>query len=662
MKLLLCAVGAVLLAGCGIPESSAFAQAKAPADGAAATNSVAPATTPTNAVATVVPSVPPPAPELPPNLPEAAREIVKLSHSQIGDSVVTNFIANLKEPFHLDAEQIVYLRDLGLSPSVIEALLSKEQELSLRAPRKADPAPVATATAPPPAPATASPTLYPGGKPELESPQVGPAVPAPAPAQPSEPPSSGPTQVNYNFFYDSLAPYGNWFNVPTYGYVWQPSCAVITPGWRPYWNCGSWAWCDAGWYWNSSYSWGWAPFHYGNWVNSPGCGWCWVPGQTWSPSWVTFRYGGGYCGWAPLPPGCGVSAGVGLTWAGSGVSVGFGFGYSAADYCWTPTSYFTASNCSAYGVYGAGVHQIYNGSTVINNYVVGNNNTIINNGIDPSHIAPHSRSEIRKVRLTDTSSPNLAGSMAGTRGRPGDPTQLAVYRPPVGSSTTSSGTSGSSGALGARREVRPSQFANTSVPSTSTAPYRNLAGRPAANQPDRLPAPNPRTPAVAPMSQGTGSRAGISTPRPGIASRPTASPAVTGYAGQSLAARGNYPNGSAVPGGSAGAGRLEPRKAPVSSDLLPGEAASFQRPVAPRATSPSEAGGFRSPGGVQQSPVARVNPRPQISAPTPSFQRMPSASPQPTMSRPMPASGFNGGSRGGGGGSAGGGAAIRSRP
>ncbi|MBL9174915.1 MAG: hypothetical protein JNL10_15360, partial [Verrucomicrobiales bacterium] len=447
----------------------------------------------------------------------------------------------------------------------------------------------------------------------------------------------------------------------TYGYVWQPSCAVITPGWRPYWNCGSWAWCDAGWYWNSSYSWGWAPFHYGNWVSAPGCGWCWVPGRTWGPSWVTFRYGGGYCGWAPLPPGCGVSAGVGLTWAGSGVSFGFGFGYSASDYCWTPTSYFTAPNCSAYGVYGSGVNQIYNGSSVINNYVVGNNNTIINNGIDPGHIAPHSRSEIRKVQLTDATSPNAAGAVGGPRGRPGNPTQLAVYRPPVGTSSSLSGSPGTTSAPGVRHEVRSSQTAGAPAPTTSTPAYRSLGSRPTANQPDRLPAPNPRTPAVAPTSQFTGTRAGISTPRPGVVSRPTPAPTPAGYTGQSLATRGNYPNSSAVPGGSPGMGRLEPRKAPVSSDLLPGEASSFQRPAAPRVGTPSVAGNFQNQSGFQQSPAARVNPRPQMQAPMPTLQRMPSVSPQPTMSRPMPSGGFGGGVRGGGGGG-GGGTAIRSRP
>jgi hypothetical protein len=33
-----------------------------------------------------------------------------------------------------------------------------------------------------------------------------------------------------------------------------------------------------------------------------GYGWCWRPGRVWGPGWVSWRAGGGYVGWAPLPP------------------------------------------------------------------------------------------------------------------------------------------------------------------------------------------------------------------------------------------------------------------------------------------------------------------------------------------------------------------------
>ena len=49
--------------------------------------------------------------------------------------------------------------------------------------------------------------------------------------------------------------------------------------------------------------WGWACYHYGRWAYDSYYGWVWVPDTVWGPSWVCFREGGGYCGWAPLPPG-----------------------------------------------------------------------------------------------------------------------------------------------------------------------------------------------------------------------------------------------------------------------------------------------------------------------------------------------------------------------
>lgn len=680
--LLLSVVGIFFLTGCDLPESSAIAQAQAAVENARSSDAPSVAGAATNAVTATSPTptpapTPAPVPDLPPNLPEPAREVVKLAHGQMGEGVVTNFIANIKEPFHLDAGQIVYLRDLGLSPAILESLLSREQDLARLAPptpTPAAPAPTVVVATINTTNVTPAPTAYPGGPVEYTQPQVGPAVAS----APSDPPVDQPEQVNYNFFYNSLAPYGNWLTVPSYGYVWQPSCAVVNPGWRPYWNDGCWNWCDSGWYWNSSYSWGWAPFHYGNWVNAPGNGWCWVPGRTWAPSWVTFRSGGGYCGWAPLPPGCGWSGGVGLTWAGSGVSVGFGFGYSASDYCWTPTSYFTAPNCYAYGVYGGRVNQCYNGSTVINNYVVGNNNTIINNGIDPAHIAPHARNEIRKVQLADVNSPSAAGSAAGLRGRPGNPAQLAVYRPTVGGGSTSAGTPG------ARSEIRPAQFASSSSGiGGSQSTGSRIPGRPSTvTQPDRLPAPNPRTPAVG-LHSGSGVSGGSTSlsgrsgeVRPvtgsgsslGAISRPggVRNPGVPG--GPSLASRGGAAYSTSPT--SIPSGRLEPRKAPSIAESAPGAPGTITRGVgvpqgnltAPGSGVRTQVGAGRPAPGSFSAPAPRSNPRPSMSAPAPAssvrlpqgpqMQRMQSPAPV-NMSRPTPS--FNsmparGGAPAGGGG------------
>ena len=96
-----------------------------------------------------------------------------------------------------------------------------------------------------------------------------------------------------------LAPYGTWIEVDAHGRCWHP--AHVEVGWRPY-ASGYWTWTDCGWYWNSDEPWAWACYHYGSWVSDPNLGWVWVPGTIWGPAWVSWRFGGGYVGWAPLPP------------------------------------------------------------------------------------------------------------------------------------------------------------------------------------------------------------------------------------------------------------------------------------------------------------------------------------------------------------------------
>jgi hypothetical protein len=111
---------------------------------------------------------------------------------------------------------------------------------------------------------------------------------------------------------EDLDPYGNWVNVPQYGYVWQPA---VAPGWAPY-RVGRWVWLDwYGWTWVSGDPWGWAPYHYGRWFYEPAFGWCWYPGAVgvrhyWSPALVAFfgfggggvGFGFGNVGWVPLAP------------------------------------------------------------------------------------------------------------------------------------------------------------------------------------------------------------------------------------------------------------------------------------------------------------------------------------------------------------------------
>ncbi|MFL6539218.1 MAG: DUF6600 domain-containing protein [Chthoniobacterales bacterium] len=106
--------------------------------------------------------------------------------------------------------------------------------------------------------------------------------------------------VSIDFFYNNLDN-GNWIQAGDYGYCWQPGVAANDANWRPYTD-GYWAYTDVGWTWVSYEDFGWATYHYGRWARLADYGWVWVPGTEWGPAWVSWRTGGDYVGWAPLPP------------------------------------------------------------------------------------------------------------------------------------------------------------------------------------------------------------------------------------------------------------------------------------------------------------------------------------------------------------------------
>src|SRR4051794_16830177 len=101
------------------------------------------------------------------------------------------------------------------------------------------------------------------------------------------------------YFEDDLRPYGDWVVTAEFGRCFHPH--GISAEWRPY-SQGHWCNTDDGWLWASEEPHGWATYHYGRWTEDSRYGWCWVPGRTWAPAWVTWRHGGGNVGWAPIPP------------------------------------------------------------------------------------------------------------------------------------------------------------------------------------------------------------------------------------------------------------------------------------------------------------------------------------------------------------------------
>lgn len=74
---------------------------------------------------------------------------------------------------------------------------------------------------------------------------------------------------------EELASHGRWEQTAEYGPLWTPY--QVEPDWSPF-SRGHWRWTSQwGWSWVDDMPWGFAPFHYGQWVQWRG-GWRWSPG------------------------------------------------------------------------------------------------------------------------------------------------------------------------------------------------------------------------------------------------------------------------------------------------------------------------------------------------------------------------------------------------
>jgi hypothetical protein len=110
---------------------------------------------------------------------------------------------------------------------------------------------------------------------------------------------------------NDLDTYGQWNEVPDYGWCWTPQ---VDAGWVPY-SAGYWGWEPYwGYTWISSEPWGWAPYHYGRWFMYGGA-WRW---------WPAVGYFGSRPIWAP--------AYVSFFGFGRGIGVGFGFGFGSVGW------------------------------------------------------------------------------------------------------------------------------------------------------------------------------------------------------------------------------------------------------------------------------------------------------------------------------------------
>lgn len=232
---------------------------------------------------------------------------------------------------------------------------------------------------------------------------VAPAPPAPSPT-PSPDNGSTPTAdttqppvaqaVNFDYFHDQLAPFGTWIQVAGYGPCWRPDAAIkLNPDFRPYYDNGQWVYTDNGWFWQSDYTWGDIPFHYGNWIIDPTYGWLWVPGYTWGPAWVFWRQAeaDGYIGWAPLPPGA-VFVNGGWDFRGHHYGVDFDFGLGEACFAFigydhVHDNFFRMRGREfAFHVSRERIHAFYGRTVLRNDFRRDEHGRLINDGIGRDRI------------------------------------------------------------------------------------------------------------------------------------------------------------------------------------------------------------------------------------------------------------------------------------
>jgi len=175
--------------------------------------------------------------------------------------------------------------------------------------------------------------------------------------------------------YEDLDDHGSWRQTPDNGNVWFPR--TTEANWAPYHN-GHWDYIEPwGYTWVDDEPWGFAPFHYGRWVNYEGS-WGWVPAPPRVEGAVYVRpvYAPALVAWVGGPHfAIGIGVGGGESY-GSGVSVG-----------WFPLGprevYVPSYHVSRNYVNNVNVSNTTVNTTVVNNYY---NTTVVNNNVNVTNV------------------------------------------------------------------------------------------------------------------------------------------------------------------------------------------------------------------------------------------------------------------------------------
>lgn len=365
---------------------------------------------------------------------EGVDDLIKLQKADIDREIMLAFVQDSKIAYDLSADEIQKLEDAGVPATVVVAMLDHGKQIRGE-PVPAAPTENASATtansANPANPAspvqTTSPDAQPvaNDTPPVQEPPRGPEPFAGASSTVvTAPPPDG---ANLSTFYESMSPYGTWTQDPAHGWVWQPSVVTAETQWQPYSQGGHWSWTDHGWYWESTYPWGWAAFHYGRWTRSPERGWVWVPDTVWGSAWVDWRQSDTYYGWAPLPPDSRFEPGIGFTLQNNHVGFDLHLNLSDRDYAFVPAERFLDVDLRLALVPKSRTARVYQQTTAINNSYAYNDNRVINKGVSPAIVSQKVHREIKASTVVDAKI--AAGQPIRGEQRAGD--RIVSYRPVI---------------------------------------------------------------------------------------------------------------------------------------------------------------------------------------------------------------------------------------
>ena len=177
--------------------------------------------------------------------------------------------------------------------------------------------------------------------------------------------------------YQDLDAYGSWRQTSDYGYVWFPRAAESD--WAPY-RYGHWDYIEPwGYTWVDDEPWGFAPFHYGRWMNYEGAwGWVPTPARAESSSYVRPVYAPALVAWV------GGVAGADVAWFALGPREVYVPSYAVSR------NYVDRVNVSNTTVNTTVVNNYYN-TTIENKNVTVTNTSYVNRNVRGAVVATNSQ-------------------------------------------------------------------------------------------------------------------------------------------------------------------------------------------------------------------------------------------------------------------------------